>query len=117
MAIQLTESAANQVKRALTKRAGAVALRMGVKKVGCSGLAYTFDYADVIGEDDRVFESFDTRVVVNAQSLPYLDGSTVDFRREGFNEAFKVDNPNVDSSCGCGESFNVKPQAVSGSNA
>jgi iron-sulfur cluster assembly protein len=55
--------------------------------------------------------------VVNAQSLPYLDGSTVDFRREGFNEAFKVDNPNVDSSCGCGESFNVKPQAVSGSNA
>jgi iron-sulfur cluster assembly protein len=107
MAITLTENAANQIKRVLAKRGSGVALRLGVKKVGCSGLAYTFDYADQVSERDHLFVSHDAKVVVDVDSLPYLDGSVLDFVKDGFKEIFKFENPNIKSQCGCGESFSV----------
>jgi iron-sulfur cluster assembly protein len=111
MAITLTESAAKQIQRQLAKRGKGIALRIGVKKVGCSGLAHTFDYADEIREGDHTFESHDARVVIDADSLSFLDGSRIDFVTEGLKQMFKFDNPNVESECGCGESFNVKAKA------
>ncbi|MGH8751766.1 MAG: HesB/IscA family protein [Burkholderiales bacterium] len=107
MAITLTENAANHIKKVLAKRAGVVALRLGVKKVGCSGMAYTFDYADKVGAQDHLFESHDAKVVVDGESLPFLDGSVLDFVKDGFKETFKFENPNIKGQCGCGESFNV----------
>lgn len=111
MAITLTESAAQQIQRQLAKRGKGIALRIGVKKVGCSGLAHTFDYADEIREGDHTFESHDARVVIDRDSLSFLDGSRIDFVTEGLKQMFKFDNPNVESQCGCGESFNVKAKA------
>ncbi len=108
MAIQLTASAARQIKAQLAKRGRGIGLRVGVKKVGCSGLAYTYDYADDVRSDDHLFESHDTKVVIDTESLEFLDGSTLDFVKEGFKQTFKFDNPNVDATCGCGESFSVK---------
>ncbi len=108
MAITLTENAAKQIKRQLTKRGKGIALRIGVKKVGCTGLAHTFDIADEIRANDHTFESHDARVLIDADSLEFLDGSRIDFVTEGLKQMFKFDNPNVDSECGCGESFNVK---------
>ena len=110
MAIQLTESAAKQIQTQLARRGRGLGLRVGVKKVGCSGFAYTYDYADEIGAQDRVFESHGTKVVVDEESLAFFNGSTLDFVREGLKQAFKFDNPNVDATCGCGESFSVKNQ-------
>ncbi len=111
MAITLTESAARQIQRQLAKRGKGLALRIGVKKVGCSGLAHTFDYADEVRAGDQLFESHNAKVVVDADSLQVLDGSRIDFVKEGLKQMFKFDNPNVDSECGCGESFNVKAEA------
>ena len=111
MAISVTESAAKQIQNQLAKRGKGVGLRVGVKKVGCSGLAYTFDYADEIHPGDRLFEEHDAKVVVDADTLSFLDGSRLDFVKEGFKQVFKFDNPNVDSTCGCGESFNIKQSA------
>lgn len=111
MAITLSRDAANHIRKQLAKRGRGVGLRLGVKRVGCSGLAYTMDYADDVGESDRVFESNEARIVVDAESLPYLDGTNVDFRREGLSETFKFDNPNVAGTCGCGESFSVDKSA------
>ena len=111
MAITLTESAAKQIQTQLAKRGKGVGLRVGVKKVGCSGFAYTFDYADEVRAGDQLFESHNANVVVDADSLSFLDGSRVDFVKEGFKETFKFDNPNVESECGCGESFNLKAEA------
>ncbi len=108
MAITLTESAAKQIRKQLEKRGKGLALRIGVKKVGCSGFAYTFDYADEVRADDQLFESHDAQVVTDAGSLPFLNGSQIDFVREGLNATFKFDNPNVDNTCGCGESFSLK---------
>ena len=108
MAITLTENAARQIQKQLEKRGKGLALRVGVKKVGCSGFAYTFDYADEVRANDRLFESHDAQVVIDAGSLPFLDGSRIDFVREGLNATFKFDNPNVDNTCGCGESFSLK---------
>jgi iron-sulfur cluster assembly protein len=107
VAIQLTERAAQQIQKSLAKRGKGLGLRLGVKKVGCSGFAYTFDYADDVGANDALFESHAAKVVVDRQALPYLDGSTLDFVREGLKESFKFDNPNVKNECGCGESFSV----------
>jgi len=107
VAINLTESAAKQIRRSLAKRGKGVGLRLGVKEVGCSGLAYTFDYADEIGPNDALFETNDAKVVVDREILKYLDGSTLDYAREGLKEAFKFDNPNAKNECGCGESFSV----------
>jgi len=111
MEITLTENAARQIRKQLAKRGKGLGLRIGVKKEGCSGFAYTFDYADELSAGDHIFESHDANVVIGAGSLPYLDGSCVDFVREGLNDSFRVGNPNVDKTCGCGESFNVKEPA------
>ncbi|MEO6562195.1 MAG: iron-sulfur cluster assembly accessory protein [Nitrosospira sp.] len=108
MSITLTEKAAKQIQKQLAKRGKGLALRIGVKKVGCSGFAYTFDYADEIRVDDQIFESHNANVVIDTGSLPFLDGSRVDFVRDGLNESFRFDNPNVDNTCGCGESFSLK---------
>lgn len=108
MAITLTENAAKQIRRQLAKRGKGLALRVGVKKVGCSGFAYTFDYADEVRVGDQIFESYNANVITDADSLPLLDGSRVDFVREGLNASFRFDNPNVDNTCGCGESFSLK---------
>lgn len=108
MAFNLTESAAAQIKAQLARRGHGVALRVGVKKIGCSGYGYQFAYADAVAAGDSVFEVNDAKVVVDDASLAFLDGSTLDFVKEGFKQVFKVDNPNVDATCGCGESFSVK---------
>lgn len=109
--ITLTENAAKQIQRQLAKRGGGIALRIGVKKVGCTGLAHTFDVADDVRPGDSSFEAHDARVLIDANSLVYLDGSRIDFVTEGLKQMFKFDNPNVDTECGCGESFNVKKKA------
>ena len=111
MAITLTESAAKQIQSQLAKRGKGLGLRVGIKKVGCSGFAYTFDYADEVLAGDRTFEGHNAKVVIDAESLSFLDGSRVDFVKEGLKQMFKFDNPNVDSTCGCGESFNIKEAA------
>ena len=107
----MTENAARQIQNQIAKRGRGVGLRVGVKKVGCSGFAYTFDYADEIQAGDKLFEAYDAKVVVNADTLSFVDGSRLDFVKEGFKQVFKFDNPNVDSTCGCGESFNVRQSA------
>lgn len=108
MAIQLTESAAKQIQTQLAKRGRGLGLRVGVKKVGCSGFAYTYNYADEVLAGDQLSESFGTKVLVDKKSLDFLNGSTLDFVKEGLKQAFKFENPNVDAMCGCGESFSVK---------
>jgi len=108
MAITLTENAAKQIQDQLVKRGKGLGLRIGVEKVGCTGLAHTFDYADEICDGDHTFESHNARVVLDADSLLMLDGSHIDFVTDGLKQMFKFDNPNVESECGCGESFNLK---------
>lgn len=105
--VSLTPSAANHVSKFLQKRGKGVGLRLGVKTNGCSGMAYKLEYADAIGADDLQFDSNGVKVLVDPKSLPYIDGTELDFVREGLNEGFKFNNPNVKSECGCGESFNV----------
>ena len=107
MAIQLTQSAAQQIRKQLVQRGRGIGLRVGVKDVGCSGFGYTYDYADEVRADDRLFEAHDAKLVVDADTLSFLDGSRLDFVKEGFKQVFKFDNPNIESTCGCGESFNV----------
>ena len=107
MSVQLTESAARRVQAQLQRRGKGLGLRLGVKKAGCSGYAYTLDYADTADADDQVFECHGATVLVKRDCLPMLDGITVDFQRDGLNEAFKFRNPNVKGECGCGESFAV----------
>lgn len=111
MAITLTESAARHIRTQIAKRGKGVGLRLGVKRVGCSGLAYTMDIADAVGPDDLAYDSHDAKVVVDRSALQYLDGTHVDFRREGLSEAFRFDNPNVTAECGCGESFSIEKSA------
>ena len=110
MAITLTENAAAQIRNQLAKRGKGLGLRVGIKKVGCSGFAYTFDYADDLRDNDHAFEAHDAKVVVDAGSLAVIDGSRLDFVKEGLKQMFKFDNPNVDATCGCGESFSVKTE-------
>ena len=105
--ITLTEAAAQHVSKFLAKRGKGIGLRLGVKTTGCSGLAYKLEYVDEIRPEDLRFESNGVTVVVDPKSLPYLDGTQLDFAREGLNEGFRFNNPNVKDSCGCGESFNV----------
>ena len=116
MAITLTENAAKQIQRQLAKRGKGIALRIGIKKVGCTGLAHTFDIADDIRPNDHSFEGFGSRVLVEAAAMEVLDGSRIDFVTEGLKQMFKFDNPNVESECGCGESFNVKKTKVNVKN-
>jgi len=107
MGVSLTERAAEHVARYLQKRGKGVGLRVGVKTTGCSGLAYKLEYADVINPEDTQFESHGIKVLVDPKSLPYIEGTELDFAREGLNEGFQFRNPNVKSECGCGESFQV----------
>jgi iron-sulfur cluster assembly protein len=105
--VSLTKSATDRVKSYLAKRGHGVGLRIGVKRTGCSGYAYTIDYADSVASDDVVFDAGEVKVVVDPKSLELIDGTEVDFVKDGLNEAFKFRNPNVKGECGCGESFNV----------
>lgn len=107
MTITLSEAAARQIQRSMEKRGGGVGLRLGVRTSGCSGMAYVLEFADEIEENDRIFESHGVKVIVNPKALFYLDGTELDFTREGLNEGFKFNNPNVKNQCGCGESFSV----------
>ena len=107
MAITLTESAAQRVRDYLDRRGHGLGLRLGVKKTGCSGFAYVINYADDVDDGDQVFEDRAVKIIVDSQSLPYIDGTVVDFIKEGLNEAFRFRNPNVKGECGCGESFNI----------
>ena len=107
MAVTLTEKAATHVQTFLAKRGKGVALRLGVRTTGCSGMACKLEFADAIEPADIQFESHGVKVVIDPKSLPYLDGTQLDFAREGLNEGFKFNNPNVKDECGCGESFNV----------
>ena len=107
MTVSLTPSAVDRVRTYLEKRGRGVGLRLAVKKTGCSGYAYVVNYADEIGEHDVVFEQDGLKVIVDTDSLGFVDGAEIDFVRQGLNEAFKFHNPNVKGECGCGESFNV----------
>jgi len=105
--ITMTEKAAKHVARYLERRGKGLGLRLGVKTTGCSGLAYKLEYVDDLQPEDSVFESHGIKVIVDAKSLPYIDGTELDFAREGLNEGFRFNNPNVKDECGCGESFTV----------
>ncbi len=107
MAISLTESAAERVRNYLSDRGQGVGLRLGVTKTGCSGYSYVINYAEAIEDDDVIFEDRGVTVVVDADALALIDGTEVDFVKNGLNEAFSFRNPNITGECGCGESFNV----------
>lgn len=107
MAIELTEVAAARVQHYIADRGKGIGLRLGVKTTGCSGLAYVIEFVDEIQSDDEVFESRGVKVVVDRKSLVFLDGTQVDFAREGLNEGFRFKNPNAKDECGCGESFTI----------
>ncbi len=107
MSISLTTAAADRVRTFLSRRGHGLGLRLGVKKTGCSGFAYVVNYADDIGANDMVFEDHGVKVIVDRDSLGYIDGTQVDFVKQGLNEAFRFRNPNVKGECGCGESFTV----------
>ncbi len=107
MAITLTTAAAERVRAFIDKRGDGVGLRLAVKTTGCSGMAYVMEFADQVDDDDVVFEDQGIKVLINPKSLVYLDGTELDYAKEGLNEGFKFNNPNVKDMCGCGESFNV----------
>jgi iron-sulfur cluster assembly protein len=107
MSISLTSAAADRVRSFLSRRGHGLGLRVGVKKTGCSGFAYVVNYADQIGSDDLVFEDQGVKVIVDRESLGFIDGTQIDFIKQGLNEAFRFRNPNVKGECGCGESFTV----------
>ena len=105
--ITLTERAATHIRNFLTKRCKGEGVRLGVKTSGCSGMAYALEFVDTPDEADQVFESFGVKVFVDSKSLLYLDGTQLDYVREGLQEGFKFDNPNATATCGCGESFHM----------
>jgi iron-sulfur cluster assembly protein len=107
MSISLTPAAAERVRNFIVKRGKGEGLRLGVRTTGCSGNAYVIEYADNIEAEDLVYESHGVKVIVDPKSLAYLDGTELDYTREGLNEGFKFNNPNVKDTCGCGESFNI----------
>ncbi|MGD9871368.1 MAG: iron-sulfur cluster assembly protein IscA [Thauera sp.] len=107
MAITLSESAARHVSSFIAKRGKGLGIRLGVKTSGCSGMAYKLEFVDQAEDEDQIFESHGVKVVIDPKSLSYLDGTELDFVKEGLNEGFKFNNPNVKDQCGCGESFNV----------
>ncbi len=107
MSVTLTESAANHIKRMLEERGSGIGLRLGTKKNGCAGFAYVLDFADEKSDGDSIFSQYGASVVVDAQSLPMLEGIELDYISEGLNKSFKFRNPNVTDECGCGESFSV----------
>lgn len=107
MAITVTEPAAERIHNFLEKRGKGVGVRLGVRTTGCSGMAYVVEFADDIEETDTVFEDRGVKMVINPKSLVYLDGTELDFGKEGLNEGFRFNNPNEKARCGCGESFSI----------
>ncbi|PML77754.1 iron-sulfur cluster assembly protein IscA [Enterovibrio norvegicus] len=107
MAITMTEAAASRVRSFLESRGKGLGLRLGVRTSGCSGMAYVLEFVDDLEEEDHVFEEKGVKVIVDSKSMLYLDGTELDFAKEGLNEGFQFNNPNVNSECGCGESFTV----------
>ncbi|WP_423187428.1 iron-sulfur cluster assembly protein IscA [Alishewanella sp. d11] len=107
MAISMTTAAAERVRSFLQNRGKGVGLRVGVKTTGCSGLAYVLEFVDELNDDDQIFEDQGLKLIVDGKSLVYIDGTQLDFVKEGLNEGFQFSNPNVNGECGCGESFTV----------
>ena len=107
MGITMTDVAAERVKAFLDNRGKGIGLRLGVKTSGCSGMAYVLEFVDEMNEDDEVFEDHGIKVIVDSKSMVYLDGTELDYGKEGLNEGFKFNNPNAKAACGCGESFSV----------
>jgi iron-sulfur cluster assembly protein len=107
MTITVTEKAAERVRNYLASRGKGVGVRLGVNTSGCSGMSYVLEFVDELNEDDQVFEERGVKVIIDARSMVYLDGTELDYGREGLNEGFKFNNPNAKASCGCGESFSV----------
>jgi iron-sulfur cluster assembly protein len=107
MAVTMTERAAQHVAAFLAKRGKGVALRLGVRTSGCSGLAYKLEYADQVEPEDQLFEAYGVKIVVDPKSLAFIDGTELDFVRDGLNEGFRFNNPNERDRCGCGESFRI----------
>ncbi len=107
MAITLSQSAVERVKTFLTKRGKGIGVRLGIKTSGCSGMAYLLEFVDEINQDDQIFEQDGVKVIIDSKSLIYLDGTELDFVKEGLNEGFKFTNPNAKDECGCGKSFSV----------
>jgi iron-sulfur cluster assembly protein len=107
MAISLTPAAADRIRKFIVARGQGVGLKLGVRKTGCSGFAYVVNYADQVAPQDHVFEDQGVKVYVDPDSLALIDGTTVDFVKQGLNEAFRFNNPNIKGECGCGESFSV----------
>lgn len=107
MAVTLSEKAAQHVSNFLSKRGKGLGLRIGVRTTGCSGMAYKLEYVDEVQPEDQAFESHGVKVFVDPKSLAYIDGTELDYTREGLNEGFKFNNPNEAARCGCGESFTV----------
>lgn len=105
--ITLTEKAANRVSTFLANRGKGLGLRLGVKTTGCSGMAYVLEFVDELNEEDQVFDQHGVKLIIDPKSLAYLDGTELDYKKEGLNEGFEFNNPNAKSECGCGESFNV----------
>jgi iron-sulfur cluster assembly protein len=107
MAVTLTDTAASRVQKFLSSRGKGIGLRLGVKTSGCSGMAYTLEFVDETAPEDMVFEANGVKVIVDPTSMVYLDGTELDYAKEGLNEGFKFNNPNAKANCGCGESFSV----------
>lgn len=107
MAVTLTEAAAKHVAAYLAKRGKGIGLRLGVKTSGCSGMAYKLEFADAVNDDDQMWESHGVKVIVDTKSLPYIDGTELDYVKEGLQEGFKYNNPQEKETCGCGKSFHV----------
>jgi len=107
MAISMTPAAAERVRSFLANRGKGIGLRVGVKTTGCSGLAYVLEFVDELNTDDQVFDDHGLKLIVDGKSLVYIDGTQLDFVKEGLNEGFQFNNPNVNGECGCGESFTV----------
>ncbi|MGL4205963.1 MAG: iron-sulfur cluster assembly protein IscA [Aeromonadaceae bacterium] len=107
MAISMTDAAAERVKKFLQSRGKGLGLRLGIKTSGCSGMAYVLEFVDEAQPDDQIFQMHGVNIIVDSKSLIYLDGTELDFVKEGLNEGFKFNNPNVKGACGCGESFTV----------
>ncbi len=107
MAIRLTKTAAERVVSFLANRGSGIGIRLSVQTTGCSGLGYNMEFVDSTNDDDVVFKDKGVQVIIDAKSLVYLDGTEVDFVKEGLNEGFEFNNPNAKAECGCGESFTV----------
>lgn len=107
MAITLTETAAHRIQTFLDNRGKGIGLRLGVKTTGCSGMAYVLEFVDELNEEDQVFDDNGVKVIIDPKSLVYLDGTELDYKKEGLNEGFEFNNPNIKGECGCGESFTV----------